>query len=407
MSGFYSPTVWTKQRRPLTLVPQCGACGLFQHVHSPYMKPTGSGRRKVLLVGEAPGQQEDQQDKQFIGPAGLELSRLLGKIDVSLRRDCWLTNAVICRPLTPEGGNRKPTPNEIDYCRPNLLKTLRELQPDVVIPLGEVACRSLIDYAWKEGEVDNISDWCGWRIPSRKLNCWICPTYHPSYLLRQQSDSPQTAGVLELHMTRHLRQAFTLTGKPYQDIPDYDAWITVEMDPYKVVKSLRVLAASKVPLAIDLETTGLKPDGPKAEILCCAVSDGKVSLAFPWLGRTAEAVRELIASDVPLIAANIRFEERWFRKFLGRGARNWLWDTVLGAHWRRCHPGICSLKFQAFVLLGMPDYDSHLKPYMQSNNCNTPNRLREIEPRVLMHYNATDSLLEVLVAQIQMKGLSA
>jgi uracil-DNA glycosylase len=400
-AGFFHPLQWQKQKVPLSLVPQCEACGLYKQCESGKMAVSGKGRRNVLLVGEAPGENEDRLGRPFVGAAGAELTRLLANIGVDMRQDCFLTNAVICRPQTAHGENRTPTSAEMDFCRPNLTKTLFSLQPDVVILLGGVAIKSLISLAWKEGEVDHtqVARWAGWQIPCQKLNAWICPTYHPSFLLHKKNPAA------ELHVLNHLRSAFSHKSKPWKTLPDYRSKLRVIMDDREAAEEIHKFEKSEM-IAFDYETTTLKPDGRHARILCCSISDGERSISYPWTGQAVGATRDVLRASVPKIASNIRFEERWTRKEFGFGVRNWKWDTVLGAHWRNCRRGVCGLKFQAFVLLGMPDYSSHLDSYMKSKsgNSNSRNRLHKVEPFELMLYCAYDSLLEVLVARKQMEG---
>lgn len=398
--GFYSPTAWG-QREPLPLVPLCGKCGLWQHCQSPKMPVSGKGRRKVLIVAEAPGETEDLRNTQLVGNAGSELVRILATLGVDMRKDCWLDNSLRCRPMDKDGKNRTPTNDELSYCRPNLSNALKVLSPDVIIPLGIPAIKSVVALAWKDGEVDDAGSWVGWQIPSIKLNAWICPTYHPSFLLHEKNLAA------ELHVTKHLRAAFTLQDKPYKTLPNFEDRAKTTMDSQKAADIIRSLVIYGAPLAFDYETTTLKPDSEHAEIICCSVSNGEISIGYPWLGEAIVATKEMIQSDVPKIAANFPFEDRWTRKKLGCAVKNWYWDIVLGAHWKRCNRGICSLKFQAFVLLGMYDYDSHLNPYMQraDKNSNLPNRLKEVELEKLLKYCSMDSLLEVLVAQRQMEGL--
>lgn len=400
MKGIFQPSTWQQMKAPLSLLPQCEVCQLYRHCKSPKMEVTGEGRRKVLIIAEAPGENEDRLGKQLVGNAGAELSRILLGLGVHLRRDCWLTNAVICRPMNEDLDNRTPTEKEISACRPNLSKTLLSLQPDVIIPLGGPALKSLIPLAWKEGEVDEVTRWVGWRIPSIKLNSWIAPTYHPSFLLHAKDPAA------ELHVTQHLKEAFELEGKPHpRGRPDYSSQCNVEFDHHKAAAGVRVLMSSGRALAVDIESSVLKADSPHAEILCCSVSDGKISISYPWYGEAIDATRELILSDIPKIGANISFEEKWFRKMFGRGVKNWVWDTVLASHWMDCRGGITSVKFQLFVKLGWEDYNSHLDKYMVSDNSNTPNRLKEVEPAVLLRYCALDSLGEALLAHVQAKEM--
>lgn len=403
----FSPDVFDSYQESLPLVAECSKCGLYRKCQSPMMKRDGEGRVRVLIVAEAPGENEDKMGKPLIGKAGNELLRILSTLNISMRRDCWLTNALICRPVDEKGGNRTPTNDEIRYCSPNLRKTVEELKPDVIVPMGLVAIKSVTSLAWRERKEiggkqsqESMGKWAGWNIPSVKLNAWICPTFHPSFLLREQKES-RTA---ELHVTKHLVKAFTHGCKPYKTLPDWTFRVTVEMNPSRAAEMVDDYRRLKVPLAFDLETTTLKPDGPHAEILCCSVSDGKTSVSFPWLQKTRMAMKELIRSNVPKIGANLQFEERWMWKKLGCGVKNWMWDTVLGAHWLDCHSGICSVKFQAFVRLGVEDWSVVVDQYMKSGKGeNSPNRLREVDPVRLMNYCGLDSLYEVLVAEDQMR----
>src|ERR1035438_486907 len=144
MKGLFQPSTWQQMKAPLSLVPQCESCNLYRHCKSPKMEVTGQGRRRVLIVAEAPGENEDHLGRQLVGIAGAELSKILLSIGINLRQDCWLTNAIICRPMDDDLNNRTPSSKEIDFCRPNLSKTLLSLKPDVVIPLGKAALESLI-----------------------------------------------------------------------------------------------------------------------------------------------------------------------------------------------------------------------------------------------------------------------
>lgn len=391
--GFFEPSVWQGQRQPLALVPECGSCGLDRGCLSPRMPVSGKGRRKVLIVAEAPDQNEDERGLQLIGNAGIALVQLLHKIGINMRKDCWITNAVICRP--PQ--SRDPSKDEVAFCRPNLTNTIRELQPDVIIPLGHRAIQSVIPLAWKDGEVDDVARWAGWNIPSQKLNTWICPSYPPSVLLKSKEP------VAHLVMTKHLTKAFALKGKPWPEgPPNYKQNINVVMNPHEAADYIAKMMSFGKPLAVDIETTTLKPDGPHAEILCCAVSDELGGIAYPWLEPAISMTKSLLLSDLPKDVANLRFEGRWFKRFLKVWTRNWRCDTLLSTHLLNCTHGICSAKFQAFVLFGVDDYDSHIEPFKKSKDSNTPNRMKELEPRVMMEYCAYDALHESRIANKQM-----
>lgn len=409
MKGFFPESDFKRQKQPLLLIPQCGACGLYKDCHSPKMAVSGKGKMKILIVAEAPGENEDRRGLQLVGNAGMELVRLLDKVGINMRRDCWLTNSVICRPTNKEGRNRTPSSEEIEFCRPNLAKTLNDLKPNVIVPLGGVACHSVIPLAWKEdGEQFNITRWAGWCIPSVRLNAYICPTYHPSYLLRaggEEEGSSANRQAIEFHMLKHLRKITALEGKPWKEKPNYEQQVEIELDDEKAANRILVMMAFGRPMAFDLETSTLKPDGPHAKILCCSVSDGKSTLAFLWGKKVAEQMKIFAQSNIKKIGANLRFEERWFRKHLGCGVKNWWWDVVNGSHWLDCRSHISSVKFQQFVQFGVDDYNRAVEPFMKAANSNSPNQLHKVDRNTLLTYCGLDSLFEVQLAYRQMEGM--
>ncbi|KKK55894.1 hypothetical protein LCGC14_3069990, partial [marine sediment metagenome] len=313
MSGFFT----SDQLSTTPVIPRCSSCGLRYKCNSPNMEFTGEGKRRVLIVAEAPGRDEDQEGTQLVGKAGKKLRGILKSIGVDLDRDCWKTNALTC---WPGEGNPKPTDKQISYCRANLLRTIQELEPVTIILLGGTAVKSLIGYVWKEA-VGKIGRWVGWQIPDRRFNAWICPTWHPSYLLRQDDK------VLELWFRRHLKAAFEKEGKPYENEIDlkYVPDVFIEHDPKTIVRLVDDFIRINKPLTFDYETTSIKPEGDWAEIVCCSFSDGEDTFAFPWQGEAIPAMGRLLKSRVPKIAWNLKMEDRWTRKEFGHAVRNWLW----------------------------------------------------------------------------------
>lgn len=408
--GFLAPTAFAKQRQPIPLLPACGECGLDKKCRSPKMRVSGEGRLKTLIVGEAPGWNEDEQGKPFVGNAGGELLTMLYELGVNLRRDCWITNALICRPHQLVGGkdeNRPPKPEEVDHCRPNLVSTINQLRPERIILLGKHAVRSLMYWIWKEdsGEYSHegeMARWAGWLIPSIKLNAWVCPTYHPSFVLQNQ----KRCGATRMIVKDHLRAAFALKGRPYTTVPDYGKQVRVELDPVRAANAITDMAIRSRLVAFDYETTCLKPDGSNARILCCSVSDGDTSIAFPWQGKAVRAVQRILKSmNVGKITAG-HFEERWTWKEFGHGIWNWKFNTLPGAHWDRVQGGTTSVKFQAFVRFGVPYYAGHLERLMDGGkDSNAPNRLAEADITDLCRYCAFDSLYEWMIADQIMKEM--
>lgn len=377
-------------------VPQCGLCGLYKNCLSPKMPPTGKGKKNILMVAEAPGEQEDKQNTQLIGKAGQHFRRVLKQLGIDLDRDCIKTNAVICR----REGNQTPSDEMIQACRPNLMKTIKESQPNVIILLGGVAVKSLLSVIWKES-VGAIGRWGGYCIPCCNPNAWIVPTYHPSYLMRKGDK------VLDRIFKKQLRLATgRIKSKPWTTISSYKDEVEVVMNSPRAAKIIREMIRRGGPVAFDYEANCLKPEGEGTEIVSCSICwRGKRTIAFPWYGEAVEATDTLLKSPLPKIASNLKFEDRWTRVKLGHPVRAWMWDTMIAAHVLDNRLGVTSLKFQAFVLLGMEPYDEHIKPFLTAKKGSRFNRIRELDLKDLLLYNGLDSLMAYKVGMKQMKLL--
>jgi len=390
MKGFFQPSQLIS-KPPASLVPKCGACGLFKTCHSPKMEPSGRGIKKILVVGEAPGATEDEEGLQFVGEAGETLDKYFRKCGIDMRKDCLITNALICRPPA----NKTPTDKQIDYCRPNLLKTMKQYDPNIIILLGGVATESFIGYYWKQHS-GGIGRWAGFIIPSYHPNAWVCPTYHPSYLNRINNP------VADLLFERHLRAALACKGKPWDTIPM--AEVNRIYDDSEAAAAIRSFCKGRY-AAFDYETNMLKADSEQARIVCASISDGKRTIAFPFDGKVIPAMSEFVISDCLKIAANLKFETRWSIAKLGISPRNWWHDTMLAAHWLDCRPDITGLKFQAYARLGVLSYDDHIRPFLRESEGNKVNRIKDIAMKDLLLYCGTDSLLEYRLAFKQREQL--
>ena len=398
--GFFAGSQIT-QPPPIRTIPSCGRCGLYKDCKSPKMPVTGNGKQGVLFVAEAPGEEEDEKGVQLIGKSGKYLRRVLQSLDFDLDEDAWKTNAIICRPPN----NRKPTGDEIRACRPNLDQAIQELKPHVIIPLGQSAVSAVIGPVWQE-DVGPMSRWAGWQIPSQALNAWVCPTWHPAYLLRE--DDP----VLNRQFDQHLQNAITHTTCPWpENVPRWAETVRRELDTDVAAVWLRKAASVQTgAIAWDYETNMLKPDGPDAQIVSCSVAWGRQEpercIAFPWHGEAIKAMGELLQSPIPKIASNLKFEERWTLKEFGFRVKRWAWDTMVAAHVCDNRPGITSVKFQGFVRLGVPLWNKRVEPFLTTKGNQKMNAiLREIDIMDLLLYNGLDSVVEFRVAVDQMEEL--
>ena len=141
----------------------------------------GDINARLMFVGEAPGADEDVQGEPFVGKAGQLLTKIIQATGLS-RETVYIANILKCRPDTPgeSYGNRKPTPEEMATCLPYLQEQIDLIKPEVLVALGGTAMEGLLNMT---GITKLRGNWQSYRgIP-------LMPTYHPSYLLRNQAIS--------------------------------------------------------------------------------------------------------------------------------------------------------------------------------------------------------------------------
>lgn len=134
----------------------------------------GNSQAKLMIVGEGPGQNEDETGLPFVGKAGQLLNKILESVRLT-EDDVFISNIVKCRPP----GNRTPTQEEMDACRPYLLEQIRLVNPQIILLAGASAVRGLIGD--KRGITKIRGEWIQWE------NRWCMPVFHPAYLLRNPS----------------------------------------------------------------------------------------------------------------------------------------------------------------------------------------------------------------------------
>ena len=403
MVGFFANSV-LESKAPTSLIAKCGACGLYKKCKSPKLDVVGNGGKRILFIYESPSATDDKQGRLLsFTRKDMPLETGVARAGLDLLEDCWFTTATICY------SESAPTNDQISHCRPHLIKRIKELKPDVIVPMGTPGLQALIPHAWKN-DVGISSRWYGWQIPSQKLNAWICPTYSPAFIRHIQTDNRKNTGsdkLYERQFYQHIKQAAELCGsRPWDTPPDYRKQITLVQEPKKAAAQIRKMIQKGGPVAFDYETDRLKPDAEDSRIVSCSVSwRGKRTIAYPWHGEAIEATGELLRSPLPKIACNLKFEDRWTRRHFGHGVRNWYWDTMLAAHVIDNRPRITSIKFQSFVMLGAGSYDDHIHKYLRSVKDKETNQIDQIDINELLLYNGMDSLLEYEVAMKQMELL--
>lgn len=156
---------------------QCRNCGLCEG-RTQAVLGAGVPNSRIVIVGEGPGRNEDEQGKPFVGRSGQLLDQMLEQVGLSRNRNVFITNIVKCRP--PE--NRDPMPEECQACRPWLDKILELIDPKIILCVGRIAAQQLFDPNFRvtrqHGEI---------RERDGRL---VMATFHPAALLRNPSYKP-------------------------------------------------------------------------------------------------------------------------------------------------------------------------------------------------------------------------
>jgi DNA polymerase len=171
----------------------CKACGLAP-TRTNVVPGEGVERPLVMVIGEGPGADEDRTGRPFVGRAGQLLDRMLQSIGLSRDKNCFIANTVKCRPP----GNRPPAPEEIATCFPYLLRQIALVRPRIILCAGGTAAQTLLKTSmginalrgafgeFRINKSDNLS-FEGNNDDSEETIIPVLCTYHPSFLLRDES----------------------------------------------------------------------------------------------------------------------------------------------------------------------------------------------------------------------------
>jgi uracil-DNA glycosylase family 4 len=393
--GFLGSNSWrTKTKKQPTLA-RCGACGLAKKCVTPKMAPVGSGRRKILIIYGAPERKDDQQGRHFIDARGDVFRDVLQDVGIDDIDDIWVSYAVLCRPM-----DDRITTDNVNACRPALLKFITQHKPQVIIPMGLEATKSMLEIVAGRN-IDNIEQWVGWKIPVGEYNAWVCPTYDPIML-----ETHQSGDLILVMMKRHLKNALKMENQVFdcRSLSDWEKQVDICDTDKKATRALKkIINSSGGLLAFDYETTSLKPDKAEQKIVSISFClNGEYTCALRMTNAVKPLVSKLLLDErFGKIASNAKFEERWTRAKLGHGVANWDWDTMIAAHILDNRKRITSAKFQALVHLGIADYSSHIQPYIAGEFPNESNKMDKLNVHDLLLYNGLDSILEYAIAERQ------
>lgn len=142
----------------------------------------GNPAGRLMVIGEGPGQREDETGTPFVGKAGQLLTQILAAGGFDRARDVYVANIVKCRPP----GNRVPSPEEMQACMPFLRRQVAIVRPKIILLAGATALQGFLGRS-------GISRWRGQWFPTED-GAWVMPIFHPAFLLRndaRQKGSPK------------------------------------------------------------------------------------------------------------------------------------------------------------------------------------------------------------------------
>jgi len=410
--GFFSPEELEQKTRlkfNFDEGPNCSKCGLYRKCHSPKMKYTGDGKRKVLIIAEGPGKNEDLQGIQLIGDAGQLLRTELSNLGLDLDLDFWKTNAVSCRPTTKTDANRAPTRTELKYCKPLVDKTITDLNPDMIWLVGNKALESMYMERFSGLAINRWRKLC---IPDRKTGKWIIPLFHPSYILKNNYDEN-----LKATFKRDLKWAVSCIGKEPHTYSDEQNDVVCLYDFEEICQHLNQLLITAqttfTPLYVDYETNALKPQWPGSKVATISYCYGTNAVAFPYqysdfFNRKQQTHikalwRKILQhKNIGVIAHNIKFEDAWTKQIFGIVPRTWLFDTMLAAHLEDNRSQYTGLKFQSYIKFGIEPYDKEISKYLKAKKGHF-NTIDKAPLDKLLLYNGLDSKIGMMLYHKQEK----
>lgn len=330
---------------------RCLACGLYEGCKSPMMPGHGSEHPKLILVGEGPGANEDEQGIPFVGKAGHILRSALDVLGLD-PSEYRMTNTVRCRP--PD--NRTPRAKEIELCSEFLAEELRRYNPPVVVLLGNTPLKAVL------GE-SGITTWNG-VVVQRNGRVYV-PAFHPSFFNYGNQEYMED-------WLNALSRAIDLADGGAK-VQQEDTQYVFPRRPSEVSDMMEEVMAFDGYVSYDVEAMFLEPERAGNRIL--SFSFGIMGKAWavpldhddaPWYGTSYDRVvrsLENILTNKCIIGHNVRFDCRQTRTLLGVEFRPW-GDTMLISQLVDTRKGIHGLKRLAGLYLGMFDYDKELQDYI-------------------------------------------
>lgn len=366
---------------------QCHICRLMENCRTPFMNPDESSlyhlgddaQCDLLIVGEAPGSQEDEQGVPFIGQSGVLLREAV--MEAGLEQfGVVYTNACRCRP----DNNKTPNKKQIKACYDAfLLRDIKYYEPKVIILLGNVPLGSVL------GE-SGITNWHGTVIDwsyGDMGDVFVIPVFHPAYVLRNMT-------VLEDFVT-DLEKAYSVLSGKEKHVCVADEYLVYNHVGSKTELILRESVEAGSLVSFDTETTSLRMFDEGEDIIVASFAVNKPR-KIAWVTDDWDTVKRILEDkDIPKVGHNIKFDIKSSYALLGHWVSGVVGDSMLLSYMLDPVPGRHGLKVLAGRHLGMYDYDKGLNEYTSANKKADPRRggsFANVPLEILADYAAKDAI---------------
>lgn len=344
--------------------PGCEKCPLHIHANHVCMagRPLGGEQPLIAFVGQAPGREDDEAGKPFVGPGGELLQQAIEQYKLG---PAFFTNTVRCFPGTDRRGkNIPPTGGQISACSDYLAEELRTVHPKYIVAVGNHALKALTG---KTG----VTTWAG-QVAGEYNGAKVFAFMHPDYIIAKAAELPR----FEAH-------AKALAGllRPQEEAKRPEVR---ELTPGEAKGIL--LGAGTLKIAFDFETTGFSPfEGHHIRTFAFADAQRGYWVKVEGSDHALAFVKWFLQSDIRKIAQNLVFESLWSLFLTGKIPKNLDDDTMLLAH---CidSEGPKGLDLLASKYLNAPAYD--IAPIMREKGWT----YETVPLSVLGPYNALDAI---------------
>jgi len=368
---------------------------LHKYCESPKFAPHGKGREGILIVLESPSNADDENGSYYSGKSGAVVRDTMLRLGYDIDKDCKSIYAVGCK----LAGNIIKDESARALCEPGVWNVIAEMKPRTIIAMGQLALKTVMRHT---SNVGDVVKWAGSVISDRDLKAAVCPTQSPVEVIMDRTGITRKYFIEDLERVSriHKRKKKMVFHTPNHE----EQYVTRLVDSKKVMRFLKDVARNyrHKDIAIDYETSGLKPHRKEHAILCASIAFGPKSAVSFILREEHMPIFKRILYDKTIgkIAHNMKFEMSWSREKVGTMGRGWLFDTMVAQHVVDNRTGVAGLKYQTYIRYGVRNYDSHISSFLKSEeeSANGFNNVKDAPPDQVLMYCGLDTIYTYMLA---------